>query len=105
MNLNKLQLRSVTGRMFVRDGGTSLCISLPQAGRETEALSVFQKMFKLNNRYATKPFPVCTTSLMFAFNSRPTFPLIHKGNYYYGLSVDKTEFLSTGSRSHDKIQR
>uniref|UniRef100_A0A8C2BGM1 Synaptic vesicle glycoprotein 2 n=1 Tax=Cyprinus carpio TaxID=7962 RepID=A0A8C2BGM1_CYPCA len=31
---------------------------LMEAGRETEALFVFQKMFKLNNRCATKPFPV-----------------------------------------------
>ncbi|XP_042609454.1 synaptic vesicle glycoprotein 2B isoform X1 [Cyprinus carpio] len=30
---------------------------LMEAGRETEALLVFQKMFKLNNRCATKPFP------------------------------------------------
>lgn len=30
---------------------------LMEAGRETEALSVFQKMFKLNNRCATIPFP------------------------------------------------
>ncbi|KAF4094861.1 synaptic vesicle glycoprotein 2B isoform X1 [Onychostoma macrolepis] len=30
---------------------------LMEAGRETEALSVFQKMFKLNNRCAKKPFP------------------------------------------------
>uniref|UniRef100_A0A8C1IWG8 Synaptic vesicle glycoprotein 2 n=1 Tax=Cyprinus carpio TaxID=7962 RepID=A0A8C1IWG8_CYPCA len=31
---------------------------LMEARRETEALFVFQKMFKLNNRCATKPFPV-----------------------------------------------
>lgn len=31
---------------------------LMEAGHETEALFVFQKMFKLNNRCATKPFPV-----------------------------------------------
>ncbi|XP_073687842.1 synaptic vesicle glycoprotein 2B [Garra rufa] len=30
---------------------------LMEAGREAEALSVFQKMFNLNNRCATKPFP------------------------------------------------
>lgn len=46
-------------------GTTSLGVSSPQAGRETEALSVFQKMFKLNNRHATKTFPV-RKSLMFA---------------------------------------
>ncbi|XP_056307635.1 synaptic vesicle glycoprotein 2B [Danio aesculapii] len=30
---------------------------LMEAGREMEALSVFQKIYKLNNRGATKPFP------------------------------------------------
>lgn len=64
MYLNKLHWVRY-GTLIVRFSGTiSLGVSFPQAGRETEALSVFQKMFKLNNRHATKPFPV-RKSLMF----------------------------------------